>query len=68
MAKIRELSAGIYNVMNSTGKRHLSVKQCVDGINGSDAGIEANLSTVLQSVRGTKQLWYFKKSDVMSWQ
>jgi len=52
--EMRELSAGIYNILNSTGKRHPSVKEFVDGINGSDAGIEANLSTVLQSVRGTK--------------
>jgi len=64
--EMRELTAGIYNVLNSTGKRHLSVKEFVDAINGSDAGIEANLSTVLQSVRGTKQFWYFKKSDVMA--
>lgn len=40
----RELSAGIYNVMNSAGKIHLSVKQFVDEINSSDPGIEANLS------------------------
>ena len=64
--EMRELSAGIYNVLNSTRKRHLSVKQFVDGINSSDAGIEANLSTVLQSVRGTKQFWFLKKSDVMA--
>ena len=64
--KMRELSAGIYNVLNSTSKEHLSVKQFVDGINSSDAGIEANLSTVLQSVRGTKQFWFLKKSDVMA--
>jgi len=27
--------------------------------------MKANLSIVLQSVRGTKQFWYLKKSDVM---
>ena len=52
--------------MNSRSKTHLSVKQFVDGINNSDAGIEANLSTVLQSVRGTKQFWFLKKSDVIA--
>ena len=64
--EMRELSAGIYNVLNSTSRKHLSVKQFVDGINSSDSGIEANLSTVLQSVRGTKQFWFLKKSDVMA--
>ena len=61
--ELRELSVGIYNVLNSTSRRHLSAKQFIDAVNSSDAGMEANLSTVLQSVRGTKQ---FKKSDVMA--
>ena len=64
--EMRELSAGIYNALNSTNKRHLSIKQFVDGVNSSDTVIEANLSTVLQSVRGTKQFWFLKKSDVMA--
>ena len=64
--EMRELSSGIYNVLSSTSRRHQSVKQFVDGINSSDAGIEANLSTVLQSVRGIKQFWFRKKSDVMA--
>ena len=42
------------------------VKQFVDGINSADAGIKANLSTVLQSVRGTKQFWFHQKGDVLA--
>ena len=61
---LRELSAGIYNVLNYTSRRHLSVKQFVDAVNSSDAGMEANLSAALQSVRGTEQFWFLKKSDV----
>ena len=64
--EMRELSGGIYNVLNSTSRRHQTVKQFVDGINGSDASIEANLCTVLQSVRGTKQFWYRQKGDVLA--
>ena len=64
--ELRELSSGIYNVLNSTSRRHQTVKQFVDGINGSDASIEANLCTVLQSVRGTKQFWYCQKGDVLA--
>ena len=52
--------------MCSGGRKHMSVKDFVEGINESDASIEANLATVLQSVRGTKQFWFLKK--VMSWQ
>ena len=64
--ELRELSAGIYNVICSGGRKHMSVKDFVEGINESDASIEANLATVLQSVRGTKQFWFLKKSDVMA--
>ena len=42
--ELRELSSGIYNVLNSTNRRHQTVKQFIDGINGSDAGIEANVT------------------------
>ena len=59
------MSAGIYNVLNSTGRKHMCVKEFEDGIRSSDASIKANLETVLQSVRGTKQFWFLKKSDVM---
>ena len=66
-----ELSSGIYNVLKSSSRRSHTVKQFVDGINSSDAGIEANLSTVLQSVRGTKQFWFRRKgcfgNDQGSW-
>ena len=64
--ELRELSAGIYNVLNSGGRKHICVKDFVQGINESDPSIEANLATVLQSVRGTKQFWFLKKSDVMA--
>ena len=53
-------------MLNSTNRRNLCVKQFADGIDSSDADIEANLSTVLQSVRGTKQFWFLKKSDIMA--
>ena len=42
------------------------MKQFVDGINGSDAGMEANLSTILQSVRDTKQFWFRQKGDALA--
>jgi len=61
--EMRELSAGIYNVLNSTGKRHVSVKEFVDGINDSDAGIEVNLSTQPEAPNNSGTL-----RRVMSWQ
>ena len=52
--------------LKSSSRRSDTVKQFVEGINSSDAGIEANLSTVLQSVRGTKQFWFRQKGDVLA--
>ena len=64
--ELRELSSGIYNVLKSSSRKSHTVKQFVDGINSGDTGIEANLSTVLQSVRGTKQFWFRQKGNVMA--
>ena len=61
-----ELSSGIYNVSKLSNRRSHTVKQFVDGINSANVGIEANLSTVLQSVRGTKQFWFCQKGDVLA--
>ena len=63
--ELLELSSGIYNVLKSSSRRSHTVKQFVDGINSGDTGIEPNLSTILQSIRGTKQFWFCQKGDVM---
>ena len=34
-------------------------------VSHSDQDVEANLSTVFQSVRGSKQYWYLRHSDVL---
>ena len=61
---MRELCSGIYNVMKATGKHGMCVKDFLNGIDSSDKQVEANLSTMLQSVRGTKQFWFLKKSNL----
>ena len=59
--ELRELSAGIYNVLSSCGRRDLTAKQFLDNINKCDVSTEASLLTVFQSVRGMKQFWSLKK-------
>ena len=44
-----------YNVLKTTGKHGMSVKDFLDGVNSSNKQMEANLTTMFQSVRGTKQ-------------
>ncbi|KAL5505209.1 hypothetical protein EMCRGX_G006609 [Ephydatia muelleri] len=62
--EMRQISAGIYNVLKSTGKGKMPVHEFLAGVSKSDESIEANLSTIFQSVRGTKQYWFHRSSEL----
>ena len=42
----------------------MSVSALLHSVDARDERLEANLSTMLQSVRGTKQFWYTKQSEL----
>ena len=58
--ELRELSSGICNVLKTTGKHSVSVKDFLSRVDSSNKQMEA---TMFQSVRGIKQYW-FLKSDL----
>ena len=63
--ELRQLSAGIYNLMRSGKHKHgLTVNQFLNGISSSCENVEANLSTIFMSVRGTKQYWFLRNSEL----
>ena len=62
--ELRELSSGIYNVLKTTRKHGMSAKDFLRGVDSSNKKTEGNLSTMFQSVKGTKQFWFLKKSDL----
>ena len=62
--EMRELSSGVYNLLKSTRRQCLSVSMLLEQVNTSDKQLEAHLSTMLQSVRGTKQFWYLGQSEL----
>ena len=62
--EMRELSSGVYNLLKSTRRQCLSVSMLLEQVNTSDEQLEARLSTMLQSVRGTKQFWYLRQSEL----
>ena len=62
--EMRELSSGIYNLLKSTRRQSLSVSMLLEQMNTSNEELEARLSTMLQSVRGTKQFWFLRKSEL----
>ena len=62
---MHELAAGVYSLMKGTCQHALPVGDYLDRVSNSDENIQANLSTVFQSVRGSKQYWYLRHSEVM---
>ena len=42
----------------------MSVSSLLSRVQVSDEHLEANLSTMLQSVRGTKQYWFIRQSEL----
>ena len=61
---MRELSAGVYNLLKGTRQQAMPVQVFLDKLSKSDQDVEANLSTVFQSMRGTcsKQYWFLRSS------
>ena len=49
---MRQISAGIFNVLKSTSKGKMPVHEFFARVSKSDENVEANLSTIFQSVRG----------------
>ena len=64
--ELRELSAGVYNLLKSTRHQPMSVSSLLNQVASSSEELEANLSTMLQSVRGTKQYWFLRHSELKS--
>ena len=62
--EMREISAGVYNMLNRRSGQPMSVKMLLNKVDISDAQLEANLCTMLQSVRGTKQFLFLRRSEL----
>ena len=62
--ELRELSAGIYNMLKNTRQQAMTVATLLSQVNSCDEQLEANLSTMLQSVRGTKHYWFRRQSEL----
>ena len=62
--ELRELSAGVYNLLKCTRSQPMSVSSLLNRVEASDEKVEANLCTMLQSVRGTKQYWFLRQSEL----
>ena len=52
--EMREIAAGVYNVLKSTQQHAMPVGEFMDRLSSTDQEVEANLSNVFQSVPGSK--------------
>ena len=62
--ELRELSAGIYNMLKTCRAQAISVSRLLSQVANADNALEANLCTMLQSVRGSKHYWFLRHSEL----
>ena len=62
--ELREVSAGMYNLLKSHKARPMSASSLINRLQLNDELLETNLSTMLQTVRGTTQFWFKKQSEL----
>ena len=63
--EMREISAGMYNLLKSTRQHAMPGGEFVDRVSTSDEEVEGNLSTIFQQMCGSKQYWFLRRSEVM---
>ena len=55
---MREIACGVYNLLKTSKSMPMSVANLLQKFEMNDEHLEANLNTMFQSVRGTKQYWF----------
>ena len=61
---MRKVLTGIYNLLKMNKSKAMSVEQLLSKVQSSDEQLESNLCTMFQTVCGTKQFWYTRKSEL----
>ena len=63
--EMREISAGVYNLLKQSHvNQRMTVGTLLSNVQANDEHLEANLCTMLQSICGTKQYWFRRKSEL----
>ena len=60
--ELRELAAGVYNLLKNRRQHVMPVGEFMDRVSNSEEDVE---DTVFQSVRGSKQYWFLRRSEVL---
>ena len=59
----RDLSSGIYNMLKTAKSSATKVTDLLNKVKAGDQ-LEANLSTMFQNMRGTKQFWFKRRGEL----
>ena len=62
----RDIKSGIFNCLKNTKHRQSSVGNLLLQLNSKNSELEGSLSTVLQSMRGTKQYWQMRNGELFA--
>ena len=62
--ELRELKAGIFKVMNTKKGGPMSAARFMAQVDNSSDHLESNLCNMMQSLRGTNQYWYLRRSEL----
>ena len=62
--QMRQIASGIYNLLKCTANTSLPVHAFLSSVSKSDKAVEANLSTIFQTVCGTKLFWFLRSSEL----
>ena len=62
--ELRELKAGIFKVINTKKGGPMSAAQFMAQVDNSSDHLESNLCNMMQSLRGTNQYWYLRRSKL----
>ena len=60
----RDLSSGIYNMLKTAKSSAIKVTDLLNKVKAGDDQLEANLSTMFQNMRGTKQFWFKRRGEL----
>ena len=62
--QIKELKGGIFKLLNTVKCPSLTAAQFVDQVKTSGEFLEKRLCTMMNTVRGSNQYWYLRRSEV----
>ena len=62
--EMREIAPGVYSLLKTSKMMPMTISNPLQKVKISDEHLEANLNTMLQSVHGTKQYWFLRKTKL----